>query len=140
MEGEPHRGRSMTESRILLVDDHRAFLDSLTGSLEELGLETDCAQSAGAAQQLIDKNDYAVVVTDLSMPGMGGIELLGAIKERSPETEVIILTACPDVESAMQAVKLGAHDYLVKETAAPEEVGLSIARALDKQCVPSEGG
>jgi len=125
----------MTQSRILLVDDHREFLDSLAGSLEGLGVEIDCAQSARAALQLIDENEYAVVVTDLCMPGMGGIELLRAIKERTPETEVIILTGYPDVESAMQAVRLGAHDYLVKGAAAPEEVASSIAGALDKQRV-----
>ena len=123
----------MTETRILLVDDHQAFLDSLAGSLEGLGVEIECAQSAGAALQLIDENDYAVVVTDLSMPGMGGVELLKTIKRQSPETEVIILTAYPDVESAMQAVKLGTHDYLVKGTAAAEEVRLSIARGLEKR-------
>ncbi len=129
----------MTESRILLVDDHRAFLDSLTGSLEKLGAEIGCAQSAGAALQLMGENDYAVVVTDLSMPDIGGIELLAAIKGRSPETEVIISTAYPDVESAMQALKLGAHDYPVKGSAGPEEVAFAIAEALDKQRLRREG-
>ena len=100
--------------RILLVDDDRVARVPLRDDIREAGYEVDEAGSAEEALDLLRRNPYDVVVTDLRMPGMDGIELLERIKAQRPDAEVIVITAYGTVQTAVRAMKLGAYEYLTK--------------------------
>jgi DNA-binding NtrC family response regulator len=99
----------------LLVDDERLFVETLATRLVQRGFSVDCAFSGAEALALLDKeNTIDVVVLDVKMPGIGGFEVVEAIKKRYPLVEVIMLTGHATVPSAIAAMKLGAADYLIK--------------------------
>ena len=100
--------------RVLLVEDDRVARVPLRDDIAEAGYDVDEAGSAEEALELLGKKGYDVVVTDLRMPGMDGIELLERIKAESPDTEVIVITAYGTVRTAVRAMKLGAYEYLTK--------------------------
>ena len=101
--------------RILIVDDEKRFADVLRLALNAEGYsEVETAASAEEAVDMVRVGPYDVVVTDLRMPGMSGLELSAEIKRRMPATSIILMTAFADVETARQALKRGALDYLVK--------------------------
>jgi len=100
--------------RVLLVDDDRVARVPLRDDIREAGYEVDEAGSAEEALDLLRRNPYDVVVTDLRMPGMDGIELLERIKAQRPDAEVIVITAYGTVQTAVRAMKLGAYEYLTK--------------------------
>jgi YesN/AraC family two-component response regulator len=92
-------------------------------ALTEEGFLVDTASSGGDALESIEKHGpYAVVITDLSMPEMDGLELMEKVKRAQPRTDVIILTGYASLESALQAMRLGAADYLRKPVEGPEIV------------------
>lgn len=99
---------------ILVVDDERSMRDFLKILLEKEGHEVHAAEHAEAALNLIPEHNFDVVVTDIRMPGMSGIELLGKIKEDSPELAVIMITAFASPDDAVLAMKNGAFDYISK--------------------------
>ncbi len=101
-------------NRVLVVDDEKAIAWALEESLIDAGYEAESANSAEEALDLFKKKPFQVVLTDMKMPGMSGIELLGRVKEIQPETQVIIITAYGSFDSAVEAVRLGAFDYLQK--------------------------
>jgi len=103
-----------SQAQVLIVDDNRQTALALQKNLRVEGYEADVAASAAEALELLQGNDYAAVVADLRMPQMSGIELCEHVRQRSPETEVIILTAYGTINSAVEAVKKGAIDYLTK--------------------------
>jgi DNA-binding NtrC family response regulator len=109
------------QTQILVVDDEevvrRSFSRSLTG--EHCQVETAC--NGHDALQVMGLRPFDVVLLDLMMPGMNGLTVLKTIKQRWPESEVIIITGYPAVDTAKQAVTLGAYDYLAKP-AGPDEV------------------
>ncbi|HIE05052.1 MAG TPA: sigma-54-dependent Fis family transcriptional regulator [Candidatus Latescibacteria bacterium] len=100
--------------RVLLVEDDRVARVPLRDDIAEAGYDVDEAGSAEEALELLGRKGYDVVVTDLRMPGMDGIELLERIKAESPDTEVIVITAYGTVRTAVRAMKLGAYEYLTK--------------------------
>jgi DNA-binding NtrC family response regulator len=101
--------------RILIVDDEKRFADVLRMSLEAEGYaDVRTAASAEEALDVLRAGAFDVLVTDLRMPGMSGIELLAEVKRRTPGTEIILMTAFAEVETAKEALKRGALDYLVK--------------------------
>lgn len=100
--------------RVLLVEDDRVARVPLRDDIAEAGYDVDEAGSAEEALELLGRKGYDVVVTDLKMPGMDGIELLERIKAESPDTEVIVITAYGTVRTAVRAMKLGAYEYLTK--------------------------
>ena len=114
----PHSGwccvRSDAAMRVLLVDDDRVARVPLRDDIREAGYEVDETGSAEEALDLLEKREYDVVVTDLRMPGMDGIELLELVKSRRPDAEVIVITAYGTVQTAVRAMKLGAYEYLTK--------------------------
>ncbi len=116
---------------ILIVDDEKNMCRSLEILLES---ETNCKISsvtnAEAAIKAMDKTEYDLVVTDLTMPGMNGMELLRYIKEHYPQTQVIMMTAYSSVQSAIEAIKIGAYDYLLKPFN-DDEFLLSVKKALE---------
>ncbi len=104
----------MAKARILAVDDQRYFRELIEGMLEEEGFEVETASSGEEALHLIEHGDFDVVLTDLVMPGMEGSELVHRIMERDPGQRVVVVTGVVDVKTAVDAMKLGATDYLLK--------------------------
>ena len=105
----------MKDGHILLVDDEQAFLETLTKRLSKRNLDIQIALSGEAALRLLEDNSQIeVVILDVKMPGMDGIETLKEIKRHHPLKEVIMLTGHATVESAIEGMKLGAFDYLMK--------------------------
>jgi DNA-binding NtrC family response regulator len=104
----------MNVADILFVDDDRAILEIVREYLAEIGYHVDVVDNGLAALERIKDKPYHIVFTDIKMPDIDGLELLSAIKEYRPETEVIIVTGHGSMESAIQAMKYGSYDYLQK--------------------------
>ncbi|MBI5581889.1 MAG: sigma-54-dependent Fis family transcriptional regulator [Deltaproteobacteria bacterium] len=104
----------MNVADILFVDDDRAILEIVREYLTETGYRVDVVDNGLAALERIKDKPYHIVFTDIKMPDIDGLELLSAIKEYRPETEVIIVTGHGSMESAIQAMKYGSYDYLQK--------------------------
>ena len=102
--------------RVLLVDDEQDFAEVLAERLETRGFSVQKAFSGDDAINLISNQDADVVVLDVLMPGRNGVEILREIKQLKPLTEVIMLTGHATVETAIEGMKLGAYDYLMKPT------------------------
>ncbi len=101
-------------AEILFVDDDRAILELVREYLSEVGYRVEVVDNGMEALERIKSQPYAIVFTDIKMPDIDGLELLSAIKEHRPETEVIIVTGHGTMESAIQAMKHGSYDYLQK--------------------------
>jgi diguanylate cyclase (GGDEF)-like protein len=104
----------MAKARILAVDDQRYFRELIAGMLAEEGFEAQTASSGEEALHVLENSDFDIVLTDLVMPGMDGSELVHRIKERDPDQEIVVVTGVVDVKTAVDAMKLGATDYLLK--------------------------
>lgn len=105
----------MIPANILLVDDEQPFVETMTKRLKKRGLDILSARDGQAALEQLSRNSgIEVVILDVKMPGMDGIQVLEQIKRRFPITEVIMLTGHATVESAIEGMKLGAFDYLMK--------------------------
>ncbi|MCD6560539.1 MAG: response regulator [Deltaproteobacteria bacterium] len=100
--------------RILLVDDEKDFSEMLSLRLNELGEKVTCAYSGQECLQALEKTNIDVIILDIKMPGMDGIETLREVKRRFPLVEVIMLTGHGSTETAVEGMKLGAFDYLMK--------------------------
>ena len=100
--------------RVLVVDDQRSPRRSLALLLENAGMRAGEAASGAEALSELEKNDYDILITDLRMDGMSGIELLQQVKTGHPGLPVILITAYGSIETAVEAMRLGAHDYLTK--------------------------
>jgi DNA-binding NtrC family response regulator len=101
-------------TRILIIDDDVEFSSFLRASLENGGACVDCLEAAAGAPELLSQTDYDVVLLDNRMPGLSGIEFLAALKQRDLSVPVILMTGDPTSETAIQAMNLGAFDYIVK--------------------------
>ena len=105
----------MNKTKLLLVDDEKPFLDTITKRLKKRDLNVSAVYSgAEALAELENNKKIEVVVLDVKMPGMDGIETLVEIKKSFPLVEVIMLTGHATVETAIDGMKLGAFDYLMK--------------------------
>lgn len=104
----------MPKGRILVVDDQRYFRELIEGLLVEEGYEVQTAGSGEEALHVLEQHFFDVVITDLVMPVMSGTDLVQRIKERDPEQDIIVITGVVDVKSAVDAMKIGANDYLLK--------------------------
>jgi DNA-binding response OmpR family regulator len=105
----------MASIHFLLVDDERLFIETLATRLDQRGFTVDCAFSGAEALALLERiSTIEIVVLDVKMPGIGGFEVVEAIKKQHPLVEVIMLTGFATVSSAIAAMKLGAADYLIK--------------------------
>ncbi len=123
--------------KILVVDDEPSLRDVLNIMLKKAGYATSTAADGEEALAQVNKEIYDLVITDLKMPGMGGMEVLKAVKSASPETVVLVVTAFGSAESAVEAMKLGAYDYLTKPFQI-DEVQLIIRNALEKRRLSTE--
>lgn len=100
--------------KVLLVDDEKEFVDALAGRLEIRDFEVSSAFSADEAIERVGHGDVDVVILDVSMPGKDGVTALREIKKMTPLVEVIMLTGHASVETAIEGMKVGAYDYLIK--------------------------
>lgn len=104
----------MSKARILAVDDQRYFRELMEGLLDDEGYAVQTCASGQEALHVLEREDFDVVVTDLVMPGIDGAELVRRIKERLPEQDVVMVAGVVDVKTAVEAMKLGATDYILK--------------------------
>ncbi len=100
--------------KLMLVDDEERFLSTLAKRLAEKGMQVQTASSGFEALETIRDKSVDIVVLDIKMPQMDGIQTLGHIKKIDPDVEVILLTGHANVESAVEGMRLGAYDYLMK--------------------------
>jgi len=104
----------MKGSKILLVDDEIVFTTNMSKLLNNRGYRVTAVNSGDSAIQALEKENFDVVVLDLKMPGMDGITTLKEIKKLGLFTETLILTGHGSIDTALEAIKLGAYDYLTK--------------------------
>jgi DNA-binding NtrC family response regulator len=124
-------------ARLVVIDDEKNAADALGALLRDDGYETAVAYDAEAALRLLEAQEPDLVLTDLRLPGMDGLELLGRIRQMHPQTMVILMTAYGTVKNAVKAMKLGAEDYLAKPVDV-EELELVVSRALEKKSLLAE--
>jgi len=104
----------MPKARVLAVDDQRYFRELIEGLLCDEGYEVQTASSGEEALHILEREDFDIVLTDLVMPGIDGSELVARIKERLPDQEIVMVTGVVDVKTAVDAMKQGATDYILK--------------------------
>jgi DNA-binding NtrC family response regulator len=100
--------------RVLLVDDEKEFIDTLTERMRTRDLDVSATTSATEALSMANEKNFDAIVLDLMMPGMDGIQALKAIKANHPEMQVILLTGHGSLEKGIEAMKMGAMDFLEK--------------------------
>ena len=120
------------KGHILLVDDEEIVLRSCRRILERDDYEIDIARDGLEALQKVNENDYGVMILDIMMPRMDGMEVLRRVKEARPDMEVIMITGLHEITTAVKAMKLGAFDYLPKPFE-PEDLQLLVRRAFDRR-------
>jgi DNA-binding NtrC family response regulator len=118
--------------RILLVDDEEIVIRSCQRILREGDYEIEVARDGLAALEKINEGDFDVLILDIMMPRMDGLEVLRRVKESRPEIDIIMITGLHDIETAVKAMKFGALDYLPKPFE-PEELQLLVAKAFDRR-------
>ena len=118
--------------KILLVDDERRLAVVLAGDLEDAGFEVVVAQDGRSAQQILRNQNLDVVVSDIRMEPVDGLQLLGFIREHAPDTDVIMMTAYASTDTAVEALRKGAADYLIKPFPSDELV-MTVNRVIERQ-------
>lgn len=121
----------MAKRSVLIVDDEIYIRMTLSFALEKLNFSVDTAASGTEALKKLAERSYAVMLLDLRIPGMDGMEVLKRVPEIRPEVKVVIITAYGSVEAAVEAMKLGAVDFLQKPFD-PEEVRKLVSSLLDQ--------
>jgi DNA-binding NtrC family response regulator len=106
----------MTSDRVLLVDDEESFVETLAKRLNARGLSVETSSSGEDAVARAERRAFDVIVLDLAMPGMDGIETLKRLRKADPDLQIILLTGHGSIEKAVEATKLGAMDFLQKPT------------------------
>jgi DNA-binding NtrC family response regulator len=110
----------MEKFKMLIVDDEQDFLETILKRLKARKIEVAGVESGYQALEFLDRQDVDVIILDVKMPGMDGIETLREIKKKKPLVEVIMLTGHASVESGIQGMQLGAFDYVMKPVALDE--------------------
>lgn len=100
--------------KVLLVDDEKEFLEIMSQRMSAIGMEVTTASSAKQALSILEKKTFDAIVMDFQMPEMDGMEALKAIKNKNPELQIILLTGYATVEKTVEAMKIGATDFLEK--------------------------
>ena len=118
--------------RILFADDEKSLQEVMRTELPRLGHQVTVCPDGKAAVKALEKNTFDAAILDLRMPGLTGIEVLEQIKQVSPDTEVIIMTGHGSVDTAMDAVRLGAFDYITKPCKMAQ-IETILRKALEKR-------
>ena len=124
-------------ARILVVDDETSMQEFLRILLEREGHDVSACGSATEALVALESDDWDLVISDVRMPGMSGLDLLDQVHQHAPETTVILITAHGTTESAVEAMKHGAYDYLTKPCSV-DEIRLVVGKALEKRDLSHE--
>jgi DNA-binding NtrC family response regulator len=120
------------EISILVVDDEEVVRNSLVDWLQEDGYHVEAAENGFKALEMIREKPWDVAMVDLKMPKMDGLEVMEKAKQINSEMQVVIMTAYATVHTAVQAIKMGAYDYLIKPCE-PEEISMLIQRLIESQ-------
>lgn len=126
------------EVAILVVDDEESLREVLYEVLSEDGYQVATAASAEEALTLFAQNHYALIITDICMPGLSGIDLLKQVKEKNQDTQIIIMTSHASLDTALTALRAGAYDYLIKPFEDLELISALVRRATEKIRLVSE--
>jgi DNA-binding NtrC family response regulator len=118
--------------RVLIVDDEDIVVRSCQRILADCGFEIDAVSDGWEALRRVEAHDYEIIILDIMMPKIDGLEVLQHVKERHPDTDVIMITGLSQIQTAVQSMKLGAFDYLSKPFD-PEELRHVVDRALERQ-------
>jgi len=124
-------------TKILVVDDEQSMRDFLSIMLKKDGYDVVAAENGGDALKAVQAEIFDLVISDVKMPGMDGIDMLKAVKDVSPETVVVMITAYATAETAVEAMKLGAYDYITKPFKV-DEIKLILQKALEKRHLRKE--
>ena len=127
----------MAKIRVLVVDDELIVRESLVGWLRKTGYDVESASGGKEALRKLQEAEYDLVFLDIKMPDISGIEVLQRIKEQSPQTMVVMITAYGSVETAVEAMKLGANDYLMKPFE-PEYLLVLVEKLLNQKKIIEE--
>ena len=122
---------------ILIVDDEKNIRANLATYVRGLGHRAEVAADASAALAALDREPFEVVLSDVRMAGMDGLALLREIRRRRPDAVVVLMTAYATVEQAVEAMRAGAYDYLVKPFSL-EQVGLLLERVFEVKALRQE--
>ena len=122
---------------VLVVDDEAIMQDSFARILNKEGHEVQTASSGEEAIEKFDREPFDLVLLDIKMPGIGGIETLRRLKEMDPGVTILIVTGYPSIDTAVKAIKLGAYDYITKPFT-PDVLRIAINRALERKSLLSE--
>ena len=125
----PLSSSSRSHGRILVVDDDELLVRALVRTLSAVGYEVATAADGRKAAELISDTEFDVIVSDLDMPLMNGIQLLQTVRQRDLDVPVVLMTGNPDLKTAVQAVAHGALQYLIKPVSI-EEIGKVVRRAV----------
>ncbi len=120
------------EARILVVDDESSVRFLLSEELTQQGYEVSTAASGEEALAMLEEATFDLMLLDLKMPGMDGIEVMRAARDLAPQTVVVMLTAYATLDSAVEALRYGGHDYLLKPSS-PDEILASVEKGLAKR-------
>lgn len=115
--------------KLLIVEDEETLRESLRRVLIQEGYEVDSVGSSEAALRILDEKHYELIITDIILPGVNGIQLLKKCREKNPAVKFIIITAFASIETAVEAIRTGAFDYLVKPIQ-HQEIKDTIKKAL----------
>ncbi|MBE2269097.1 MAG: response regulator transcription factor [Anaerolinea sp.] len=122
----------MDSASVLVVDDEAAIRYSVSKTLQRLGYSVREASNGEDALDIIRGETFDVVLTDIRMPpGLDGVELVRRIKDTDPDTIVILMTAYPSLNTAVEALRLGAHDYLIKPSSS-QDIRASVQRGIER--------
>jgi len=127
----------MIGKRVLVVDDEENLRRVTQLKLQQAGYEAMTASDGRQALEVLARNPHDLIITDLKMPGMSGMDLLRRVREDYPEIIVVVVTAFGTIESAVEAMKLGAHDYIIKPVNA-DALRLVVSRALEHHRLQEE--
>lgn len=127
----------MSSERILLVEDDESLRRVTRAQLERSGYETSVAEDVSQALDILRKEPTDLVITDLNLPDLSGLELLRTVRAEYPDTAVVIVTAYGTIETAVDAVKSGAYDYITKPVH-PDELRALVNRALERHRLVQE--
>ncbi|MBI1278103.1 MAG: response regulator [Anaerolineaceae bacterium] len=118
-------------AHVLVVDDEGAIRYSVSKTLQRIGYQVDEAASGEEALEMIARHEYEVILTDIRMPGLSGVDLLKRIKDISPDGIVILMTGYASLGTAVESLRLGAHDYLIKPSSS-QDIRQSVARGVER--------
>ena len=121
------------KTKILVVDDEEVVRLSHIRTLANIHCSVEVVKDGVEALRVMEQRPADVVLLDLRMPGMDGMAVLKAIKERWPESEVVIITGYPTIETAKEAVRLGAYDYLAKPVGPDEVINAANGAMMQKR-------